>query len=415
MHTGASLEKRDERLIGLMVPRLNENDRSFFLAAMSEYHGYGSSKEISELTGISQHTISVTKKELRDAPCDPKFRKKASGDERIRAPGGGRKGIAVSQPGLVEALEDLMEPHTAGNPMSFIRWSTRSTRNLQEDLEGMGFKVSHKTIAKLLSEIGYSLQQNKKYLKVSEPGPDRDEQFRFIDSEARRFADMNAPIISVDAKKKEIIGNFKNQGSEWRPVNDPRLVNDHDFEGDLGKVVPYGIYDITNDEGFVNVGIGSDTAEFAVNSISDWWFTSGRYAYPEAREIMITCDGGGSNGSRVRLWKAELQKLANLSGMTFTVRHFPPGTSKWNKIEHRLFSYISMNWKAIPLVSYELVVDLISSTKTSTGKRITCRLDEWPYETGRDVPEYEMEMINITKCEWRGDWNYTIAPYADKN
>ena len=415
MHKGKTLDEGERRLIGLMMPRLTENDRGFFLAAMSEYLGYGSAKEISELTGVTQQTISARKKELGDAPCDPASRRGADGDARIRAPGAGRKSAIEEDPSLLTALESLIEPYIAGNPMNFIRWTTRSTRNLQEDLELQGYFVSHKTIAKILSSKGFSLQQNKKYLKSADPGPDRDAQFRFIDSEARRFYDGGMPVVSVDAKKKEIVGNFKNNGKEWRPKGEPRLVSDHDFEGPLGKVTPYGVYDIFRDEGYVNVGIGPDTAEFAVNSICNWWFSHGQRTYPESKDVMIVADGGGSNGSRTHLWKAELQHLANISGLTFHVRHLPPGTSKWNKVEHRLFSFVSMNWRGVPLTSYELIVSLIGSTRTGSGTRVSCTLDEWCYETGRTISKRELEMLNITRSEWRGDWNYSIAPQRPWN
>ena len=403
------MEERDKTLIGRMMPRLTEVDRSFFLAAFSDYLGYGSAKEISSLTGVSQHTISVSKKELADAPNDPRYRLKSDGSRRIRAPGGGRKSAVEEDPGLVTAIDGIIAPYVAGDPMNFIRWTTLSTRSISEELAGMGYVVSHKTVAEILHMLGYSLQQNAKYTKVSDPGPDRNSQFEFIDRETRSFISKGLPVISVDAKKKENVGNFKNAGSEYRPAGDPRKVLDHDFAD--RHAIPYGIYDVANDEGYVNVGISADTAEFAVESISNWWHMIGSRKYPDAKDLMITADCGGSNGNRVRLWKAELQKLADFTGLTFHVRHYPPGTSKWNKIEHRLFSFISMNWRAIPLESYEIIVNLIGSTKTGSGTKVSCTIDEWNYERGRSVSDEEYGSINIEKHQWRGDWNYSIAPH----
>lgn len=402
------MEESDERFLGLMMPRLLEDDRRFFLAAFAEYKGYGSATEISDITGVSQRTISNTKKELDTAPCDPKARTRADERKRVRAPGAGRKSAIETDPGIIDALNRRIDPYSLGDPMGPLRWTTKSTRKLEEELAEDGYTISHKTIAGILSYLGYSLQQNKKYTESGNPGPDRDEQFRFIASESERFISHGLPVISVDAKKKELVGNFKNGGQEYRPKGSPREVNDHDFGKD--HAIPYGIYDITNNEGFVSVGISADTAEFAVNSIGSWWFLMGQYAFPDVKDVMITADGGGSNGARVRLWKAELQSLSDMTGLTFHVRHFPPGTSKWNKIEHRLFSFISMNWKAIPLETYQIIVDLIGSTTNKSGLEVKCILDEWHYETGRRVSDEEYMSINIKRSEWRGDWNYSISP-----
>lgn len=410
MHTGIVLDDWLKRFIGYMMPRLEEDDRRFFVAILSQCLGYGSATEISELTGISERTISKAKKEFNDAPNDPRSRPKAVSGKRIRAEGGGRKKIVEKQPEIKQAIEKLVEPSSYGNPENPLRWTVKSLRTIESELKKEGFEVSFSTVGSILTSMGYSLQQNKKYLQVGEPGPDRNAQFEFINDEARRFMESNLPVISIDAKKKELIGNYKNNGAEIRPVKEPRLVNDHDFEGEDGKAIPYGVYDIHKNEGFINVGISADTAEFAVNSISSWWYLMGQYRYPDAKEIMITADGGGSNGSHNRLWKTELQNFADISGMTIHMRHFPPGTSKWNKIEHRLFSFISKNWKGVPLESLEIVVNLIGSTTNSKGLKVKCIVDDWEYETGRKVSNQEFETINIIPSEWRGDWNYTIMP-----
>lgn len=410
MHTGVTLDDWLKDFIGYMMPRLEEDDRRFFLSSMSKCLGYGSARELSELTGVSEHTISKGKREVSDAPIDPRARPKAGTGGRIRAEGGGRKKITEKNPEIIAAIDRMVEPCSYGNPENPLRWTVKSLRVLADQLEKEGFKVSFSTVGSILTEMGYSLQQNKKYLQVGEPGPDRNQQFIFINEEVKRFMDAGLPVISIDAKKEELIGNYQNKGAEHRPVKEPRLVNDHDFEGESGKAVPYGIYDLLNNEGFVSVGISADTAEFAVNTICSWWHLLGRERFPDAKEIMITADGGGSNGSRNRLWKAELQHLADITGLTFHVRHFPPGTSKWNKIEHRLFSFISKNWQGVPLESLEIIVNLIGSTKNREGLKVRCIVDDWIYEKGREVPDHEFDSMNITLSEWRGDWNYTIAP-----
>lgn len=410
MHTGVTLDEGLKRFVGYMMPRLEEDDRRFFVAALSTCLGYGSAKELSELTGLSEHTISVGKKEVAEAPNDPLARPKAGSGGRIRAEGGGRKKTVEKHPEIVDELNSLIEPSTYGDPENPLRWTVKSLRTLSEELNERGYRIHFSTVGTILESMGYSLQQNRKNLQTGDPGPDRDAQFRFINDEARRFMASNLPVISVDAKKKELVGNFANKGAEYRPEGKPREVRDHDFVDDGGRAVPYGIYDIANNEGFVSVGTGADTAEFAVNSICSWWYLMGRERFPDAKEIMITADGGGSNGSRCRLWKVELQHLANLTGLTFHVRHLPPGTSKWNKIEHRLFSFISMNWKGRPLETLEVIVNLISNTSNGSGLKVRCILDEWDYEKGRKVSDEEFEGLNITPAEWRGDWNYTIAP-----
>ncbi|MCQ2071486.1 MAG: ISAzo13 family transposase, partial [archaeon] len=332
----------------------------------------------------------------------------ATSKKRIRAEGGGRKSFIEKNPGVIIALESLLDGNTVGNPENPLKWTVKSTRTLSNALKEKGFEVSNTTVGKILTEMGYSLQQNRKYTENGKPDPDRNDQFENINSKVTEFMNRGLPVISVDAKKKENIGNFKNQGAEYRPKGEPRLVNDHDFCSK--HAVPYGVFDIASEEGFVNVGIAADTAEFAVESISVWWHLMGSKRYPGAKEVLITCDSGGSNGYRVRLWKLKLQELADFTGLTFHVSHFPAGTSKWNKIEHRMFSFISRNWKGQPLEDYETVVNLIGSTTNSKGLKIKCLLDKWDYERGIVVTDEEFEKINLVPDEWRGDWNYTIGP-----
>ena len=405
------MEDAEKDFVGYMMPLLDEKQRRLFLGGYSKALGFGSASQLAELTGVTIQTISAGRKEIETLEKDPLARGHAD-TGRVRAPGGGRKSALENNPELESVIMDLIDGDVVGNPMNPLRWTTKSTRNISAELSERGYLVSSVTVGKILKGLGFSLQQNKKYTESGDPGPFRDDQFKFINSETKRFMEMGCPVISVDAKKKELVGNFKNSGEEYRPKGDPRLVSDHDFEGPLGHAIPYGIYDVINNEGFVNVGISADTAEFAVNSISSWWYLVGRYRYPDAKDVMITADGGGSNGSRLRTWKMELQDLADYSGLTFHVRHFPPGTSKWNKIEHKLFSFISMNWKAIPLESYEVVVNLIGNTSNSSGLKVKCIFDEWEYEKGRKVSDDEFNKLNIHREEFQGEWNYTISPRA---
>ena len=412
MHTGVNLDEKDALLIGRMMPILNESQRRIFLASFKEYKGYGSGTEISALTKVSAETLNKGRKELEGLEVDPTGRGKSS-DRRIRAPGGGRKSVYEVYPNIKEEVQALVDESTLGDPQSPLKWTVKSGRTIRDELEKEGIVVSDRTVHKILQDMDYSLQQNKKYTESGNPGPDRDPQFRFISQQTKDFIDRGLPVISVDAKKKELVGDYKNAGAEYRKKDDPRKVLDHDFVGELGHANPFGIYDIGLNEGFVNVGISSDTAEFAVNGISNWWHLMGQYRYPDAKDVMITADGGGSNSSRSRLWKAELQELADFTGLTFHVRHFPPGTSKWNKIEHRLFSFISINWKGQPLKTYEIIVNLIGSTTNESGLKVRCVLDTWEYEKGRQVPADVSNAINIKREEWRGDWNYTIAPHEE--
>jgi hypothetical protein len=322
----------------------------------------------------------------------------------------GEKKITVTQPGILEALENLVEPVTRGDPESPLRWTCKSTYHLRDELWLQGYIISQPQVGKLLVGLGYRLQAPR---KTEEGGahPDRDAQFTYINAQVKRFQALGLPVISVDTKKKENIGNYANKGREYEPQGQPRPVKVYDFvDKKLGKVAPYGIYDIGRNEGFVNVGISYDTAEFAVNSIRTWWYEMGQSVYPSATTLFITADGGGSNGSRVRLWKIELQKLANELHMEIHVSHFPPGTSKWNKIEHKMFCYISQNWRGRPLINRETVVKLISNTTTTTGLRIRAKLDEHVYKKGRKVSDEELATVNIERATFQGKWNYTIKP-----
>ncbi len=410
MHTGVVLDEGMRVFIGSVMPSLNERQRRLFLAKLSECLGYGSAKEISDLTGVSQKTISCAKKEFKDVEVNPKARLGADEQGRIRAKGAGRKPITETDPEVWTALERLLDGNTVGDPQSQITWTTKSLRKLSEELMAEGIHISHVTVGKLLEAKGYSLQQNKKNLGNGDQDPDRDDQFKFISKCCGEAIAKGLPVISVDTKKKEILGNFQNKGREYRPSKSPREVNDHDFVAEDGYAVPYGIYDIGKNQGFVNVGVSADTGQFAVESISAWWFVMGKDLYPDAKDVYITADGGGSNGSHRRLWKYELQNLADYTGLSFHVMHFPPGTSKWNKIEHKMFSCISMTWRGVPLEDLKIVVNLIGATTNRSGLRIKCVYDTFEYLKGIVVTDEEFAKIKIERNEWRGDWNYTIRP-----
>lgn len=389
----------------LLWPHLNERLKRLWTATEANSIGYGGVSAMSRISGLSMATIKKGIVEL----SDPVSSEEGSA-ERIRKPGGGRKTIAENQPAVVNALENLIEPESRGDPMNPLRWTTKSVRNLAEALQNQGFSLSHQTVQEMLHYMGYSLQSNKKIIEGSDH-PDRDEQFRFINSKTKEAHAKGQPVISVDTKKKELIGNFKNPGREWREAGDPRPVKDHDFEDPaLGKAVPYGVLDIKGNRGIVSVGTDHDTAEFAVNSIRTWWNLDGKKYYPKASEILITADCGGSNSYRSRLWKRELQRFASESGLTVRVCHFPPGTSKWNTIEHSMFSFISINWRGQPLESIETVINLIANTKTKQGLSIKAIADEGKYEKGIKVSDEELNQVNLTKDTFRGEWNYAIAP-----
>jgi len=389
--------------INIMLALLDEKQKRIFLALEANALGHGGVKQIHEISGISQTTIIRGKKELEAG--------ETVDNGRIRKPGGGRKKLTMKYGNLKEEIEKIVADKTYGNPENPLTWTTKSLRNLKEHLEEQGYIINHDTVGKILKELGYSLQQNQKMLQLGESHPDRDEQFRFINQKSKEFILKNQPVISVDTKKKELIGNFINAGAEYSKKKNPTKVLDHDFPiKELGKVAPYGIYDINRNEGFVNLGISHDTSEFAVASILRWWQTLGVNTYPNAKNLYITCDGGGSNDSRRRLWKAQLQEFANITGLEVHVSHLPPGTSKWNKIEHRMFCFISKNWRGKPLVSVEAVVRLISSTTTSKGLKIICIEDKNHYELGTVVTDDEFATINIVRDTFHGNWNYAISP-----
>jgi hypothetical protein len=387
---------------------MDERMTRLWAAAEAEALGRGGGAIVTAATGIRSKRIWLGKRdlaELRGAPPTKKPRQ-----QRIRRPGAGRKLLTAKDPTLIADLESLVDPLTRGDPESPLRWTARSTATLADQLRKMGHQVSPRTVAGLLKELEYSLQANKKTTEGSQH-PDRNAQFEHINAQAEAFQANNQPVISVDTKKKELVGPYKNGGREWTPKGEPTPVRVHDFiDETLGKAVPYGVYDVGRNEGWVNVGVDHDTGEFAVASIERWWRAMGRKSYPAATELLITADGGGSNGSRNRLWKTSLQEFADRSGLALTVCHLPPGTSKWNKIEHRLFSHISQNWRGRPLVSHEVVVNLIASTKTRTGLRVRAKLDKRRYAAGMKISDKHMKSLAITREDFHGEWNYRIEP-----
>jgi len=386
----------------LLLPRLDERERRLFAASEANIAGYGGIAALARITGIAPSTIGRGRRDLAE---DDRLE---SG--RIRRPGGGRKSLVENDPGLVPALLALVEPTERGDPMSPLRWTCKSLRRLAAELCAQGHTVSHTVVGELLAQQHFSLQANSK-TREGGTNPDRDAQFEHINhSVADALAD-HQPVISVDTKKKELVGDFKNAGRTWRPKGAPEEVRVHDFIiKELGRAVPYGVYDIAANAGWVSVGIDNDTAAFSVETIRRWWYGIGRVRYPDAKYLVITADGGGSNGSRVKLWKRELHQLATEIGIEIKMHHLPPGTSKWNKIEHRLFSYISQNWRATPLVSYRVIVDLISATTTKTGLTVHCELNDTAYPKGITVSDEEMDAINIIRADFHGEWNYTIRP-----
>ena len=383
-------------------PLLDERTRRLVAANEARALGRGGISKVSRACGLSRKAIAKGIEEIEGGIAPP--------PGRVRQSGAGRKKITDHDPGLADALERLIDPDTRGDPETPLRWTCKSTRALATELTRQKHPVSHMKIAQLLHLEGYSLQGNRK-TKEGDDHPDRDAQFCYINTQVRRTMAKGAPVISVDTKKKELVGDYANRGRQWRPQKTPIKVQGHDFPGpDVPRAYPYGIYDIERNRGFVNVGTDHDTAVFAVASIRGWWRHEGRRQYPAATDILITADGGGSNGSRLRLWKLELQRLADETSLSISVCHFPPGTSKWNKIEHRLFSFISSNWRGEPLRDYETIVNLISRTTTAKGLKVTCRLDRRKYPTGRKVTDKEMLQMNLKRHEFHGDWNYTIQP-----
>ena len=379
----------------------NERTRRLWAGSESLSIGYGGIEIVSKATGLSRSTVIKGMKEITE---------KREIENRIREHGGGRKKAVDRNPGIMEELIRLVESSTRGDPMTSLRWTSKSLRKLSAELKGEGYDASHVLVEKLLHDMKYNLKSNRKK-DEGKSEPDRNEQFEHINNKVMDFMKEDQPVISIDTKKKEIIGNFKNNGKEWKAPDEYDEVNVYDFmQFAVGKAVPYGIYDMKINEGYVNVGIDHDTAEFAVESIRKWWKFMGRQRYPEAKKLLITADGGGSNGSRVKLWKIELQKLATETGLEISVCHFPPGTSKWNKIEHRLFSFITKNWRGKPLISFEVIVNLIANTKTEKGLKVQCSLDRDSYEKGIKVSKEGLEKLNIKTDEFHGEWNYSIAP-----
>jgi hypothetical protein len=389
-----------QRKFQMVLPNLDERQRRLYLASEAEAIGRGGIVMVAAAAGVSRTTI-------QNAIREPGL---SVPSVRIRREGGGRKKQAQANPQLARALNELIDPDSRGDPESPLRWTLKSTRQLAEALTKSGHPISHTAVAHMLGRMGYSLQALSKQREGTEH-PDRDAQFRYLNKQVKAHQKTGEPVVSVDCKKKELIGNFKNGGQEWQPVGEPEEVNTHDFlDPKLGKAVPYGVYDISRNEGWVNVGRDHDTSAFAVESIRRWWYTMGCKAYPEATKLLITADAGGSNGYRVRLWKVELAAFARETGLKITVCHLPPGTSKWNKIEHRLFSHITMNWRGRPLTSHEVVVNLIGSTTTTTGLRVHAGHDDNEYEKGIKIADAEMKRLPIKRHAFHGEWNYSVTP-----
>jgi len=391
-----------EERIRMMLPQLNEIQRRLFLASEAISYGRGGIAKVIQITGVSRNTIKRGIDEINSG---------LTFDGKIRNSGGGPKSVEEKHPDIEERIRKIVDGSTYGNPERVLSYTTESLRKIESELETQGVQVSYKTIGRILDSMDYSKQANQKMLQVGEPHPDRNAQFEHINDTAAKYLMAGDPVISVDTKKKENIGNFKNNGQEYRPKKDPRKVLDHDFPlEELGKISPYGVYNLNNNTGFVNVGTSHDTSEFAVESISRWWETVGKHTFPNRSRIYITCDSGGSNGYRVRMWKYQLQEFADRIGIEVEVSHFPRGTSKWNKVEHRLFCYITANWKGKPLVDVQTAVDLIGSTKTTTGLEVICVRDDTEYKLAKKVSDEDFESISIVKIPPFGAWNYRIIP-----
>jgi hypothetical protein len=401
----ATIIKRIRRKFQRVTPVLDERSRRQWAAAEALELAWGRVTTVAAATGLSRTTIAAGIRELQSqaagAPPAP----------RLRRPGGGRKYLVETDPGLLEALDRLIDPLTRGDPESPLRWTCKSTRRLAVELTRQRHPVSDRTVAALLLDLGYSLQANRKTREGSQH-PDRNAQFEHINAEVRRLQKRGQPVVSVDTKKKELLGDFKKAGQEWHPQGEPEEVRVHDFQDQkLGKAIPYGVYDLANNQGWVSVGIDHDTAYFAARTIRRWWEDMGCQRFPRARELLITADGGGSNSHRSRLWKVALQELADQIDLKLQVCHFPPGTSKWNKIEHRLFSYITQNWRGKPLVSRQAIVNLIASTTTKTGLIVRAALDPNHYDTGIKVSDEQMGRLRLTPNEFHGEWNYSVMPH----
>jgi len=390
-------------MLTTVMPHLDERQRRIAAGSVARLVGRGGIVAVAEATGMSRSTVQKAVGEI-DAGVEVSV--------RVRPPGAGRPKAIDAQPGLLLALDELVDPESRGDPMCRLRWTTKSTRTLAAELRAQGFEISHVTVAQLLHQMGYSLQAPAKENEGAQHA-DRDAQFRHLNAQVEAHLGAGQPVISVDTKKKEVVGNLKNDGREWQPAKTPVRVDVHDFpDPEVGKAVPYGVYDMAANEGFVVVGDDGDTAEFAVSSIRRWWDQVGKVAYPHATRLLITADAGGSNGYRIRLWKLELAKLAAEAGIEITVCHFPPGTSKWNKVEHRLFSAISMNWRGRPLTSHQVMVELIAATTTTTGLKVRAQLDQGYYPTGIKVTDKQLAAVPLRRHDFHGDWNYTISSTA---
>lgn len=388
------------RFFTTVLPHLNEVQRRVVAGAMAAGLGRGGKSAVAEASGMSRNTVIKAEREV-SVGIEP--------SDRQRAVGGGDIKSEVKQPGLMSALDELVHPETRGNPMSFLRWTSKSTAKLAEELVREGFKITDDTVGRILKDLGYSLQAPAKE-KEGTAHPDRDAQFRYLNKQVGVSMKAGQPVISVDTKKKELVGEFSNGGREFHPVGEPTRTKTHDFvDKELGRAVPYGVYDLANDEGWVSVGDTADTSSFAVEAIRRWWYSMGQPRFPDATTLLITADAGGSNGHRVKLWKVELAKLAAETGLAITVCHYPPGTSKWNRIEHKMFSFISMNWRGRPLVSYRTIIELISATTTAKGLTIRAEEDLNYYETGTKVSDEELAAVPLLRHKFHGDWNYTIA------
>ena len=397
--TGESLA----RFFESVLPHMNEVQRRVVAGAAAVM--VGNKSVVAEASGMSRNTVIKAQVEV-EAGMGP--------TKRLRPVGGGDKPASVKQPGLLEALDELVHPETRGNPMSLVRWTSKSTQNLADELVQRGYQVSADTVGRMLKKVGYSLQAPVK-VKEGTTHPDRDAQFRYLNDQAAAMVAAGQPVISVDTKKKELVGEFDNGGVEWQPQGEPVRVNVHDFvDPEQGRAIPYGIYDVANGEGWVSVGDTADTAEFAVNSIRSWWYEMGAHRFPQAIRLLVTADAGGSNGYRVRSWKVELARLAAETGLEITVCHYPPGTSKWNRIEHRMFSFITMNWRGRPLTSNRTIIELIGATTTKTGLKIKAKRDtEW-YPTGVKITDAALAALPLRPHAFHGDWNYTLAAQSNR-
>ena len=405
MQEEAALRAIESRYRSLSV-LMDERMRRQWAAAESRAYGWGGVRAVGSVIGMSPNTIRKGLAELAVRDENPE----APVELGLRRKGGGRKKHTESDPQLLQALESLVEPTTRGDPESPLRWTLKSTTQLAQELTRQKHPVSPRTVGRLLNELEYSLQGNRKTLEGSSH-PDRNAQFEYINASVKRFQQRGQPVISVDTKKKELVGTFKNGGREWQPKGKPEEVKVHDFlDTELGKAIPYGVYDISENQGWVSVGIDHDTARFAAEAIARWWKKMGSKRYCDAKELLVTADGGGSNGSRCRLWKVALQELATKLEMPIHVRHFPPGTSKWNKIEHRMFSHITRNWRGRPLVSHEVIIKLIANTTTRTGLKIRAGLDTGNYPTGITVTDEELAALNLKRANFHGEWNYKLLP-----